>query len=333
MADLISRHISYRADLQGLRAVAVILVFLFHLWPDSIRGGFIGVDAFFVISGFLITSLLLAEVEKTGRLDLADFWSRRLRRLLPAATLVLLVSLYAALRWLPDTEWINTAKQVFGSALYVQNWMLVAQSVDYLAREASPTVVQHYWSLSIEEQFYFVWPPLLAIAGFFGRLGRGSVRIYAGILILGIFGFSLYLSLFPKPWLGTEYFTTATRAWELALGAFIAVAATKIQVAPAARAVMLAPLNRRLAHDLLDAASIAPKGQEASFASLSYIPLLMSKLATGALFAGIMERYCPATGPRDPGRMWMIVGGLVLMAPLLLLVLKPFIRMREEGKE
>lgn len=80
------------------------------------------------------------------------------------------------------------------------------------------------------------------------------------------------------------------------------------------------------------AASIAPKGQETSFASLSYIPLLMSKLATGALFAGIMERYCPAAGPRDPGRMWMIVGGLVLMAPLLLLVLKPFIRMQEEGK-
>ncbi|MFO1470698.1 MAG: acyltransferase family protein [Turneriella sp.] len=223
MADLISRHISYRADLQGLRAVAVILVFLFHVWPDSIRGGFIGVDAFFVISGFLITSLLLAEVEKTGRLDLADFWSRRLRRLLPAATLVLLVSLYAALRWLPETEWINTAKQVFGSALYVQNWMLVAQSVDYLAREASPTVVQHYWSLSIEEQFYFAWPLIVFVAAWFTRKAghkfRPFILIYsAGILIVSFIWSSYVLRGTPQ-----GYFTTTTRAWELAIGSTLAI--------------------------------------------------------------------------------------------------------------
>src|SRR6185369_6622608 len=123
---------------------------------------------------------------------------------------------------------INSAHHIMASALYAENWALVAQAVDYWAQGVAPSPVQHYWSLSIEEQFYIIWPPLLALAGFFGRLGRGSVRVYAGILMIAIFGFSLYCSLRPQAWAGTEYFTTVTRAWELALGAFIAVASTKI---------------------------------------------------------------------------------------------------------
>lgn len=233
-----SNILSFRPDLQGLRAIAVVAVLIFHVWPKIFRGGFVGVDVFFVISGYLITSLIVGEIEKEGRLDLVRFWGRRMLRLLPAASLVLVASLIGTLFFLPRTEWINTATHVLASALYAENWALVAQAVDYWAQGVAPSPVQHYWSLSIEEQFYFVWPPLLAIAGFLGRLGRGSVRMYAGILILAIFGCSLYLSLFPKPWLGTEYFTTATRAWELALGAFIAVMGTNIQIAPAARALL-----------------------------------------------------------------------------------------------
>ena len=234
----VSSILSFRPDLQGLRAIAVIAVLIFHVWPKIFKGGFVGVDVFFVISGYLITSLIVGEIEKEGRLDLMRFWARRMLRLLPAASLVLIAALAGTLFFLPRTEWLNTAGHVLASALYAENWALVAQAVDYWAQAVAPSPVQHYWSLSIEEQFYFVWPPLLALVGFLGRVRRGSVRIYAGILILGIFGCSLYFSLFPKPWLGTDYFTTATRAWELALGALIAVAATKINVAPAARAVM-----------------------------------------------------------------------------------------------
>jgi peptidoglycan/LPS O-acetylase OafA/YrhL len=233
-----SSTLSFRPDLQGLRAIAVLGVLIFHVWPKIFRGGFVGVDVFFVISGYLITSLILGEIEQHGRLDLMRFWGRRMLRLLPAATLVLLVALIGTLIWLPRTEWINTARHALAAALYAENWALVAQAVDYWAQGQSPSPVQHFWSLSIEEQFYFVWPPLLAIAGFFGRLGRQSVRVYAGILMGLIFGISLYFSIVPQPWAGTAYFTTATRAWELALGALIAVTAQRIHVSEGLRSAL-----------------------------------------------------------------------------------------------
>lgn len=225
----------FRPDLQGLRALAVILVFLFHLWPEIFKGGFVGVDAFFVISGFLITSLLIAEIEQTGRLDLADFWSRRLRRLLPAATVVLLVSLYLALRFIPETEWINTAKQVLGSALYVQNWVLVTQSVDYLARESSATVVQHYWSLSIEEQFYFAWPVIIFLCAWLSRKSGFAIRSVTAIYAAAIFVTSLLWSIFATRGAPEAYFTTTTRAWELAIGATLAILWPRIALPRAVR--------------------------------------------------------------------------------------------------
>ncbi len=231
-------RLSFRPDLQGLRAIAVVAVLIFHVWPKIFKGGFVGVDVFFVISGYLITSLIVGEIEQEGRLDLLRFWGRRMLRLLPAATLVLLVALVGTLLFLARTEWVGSAHHIMASALYLENWALVAQAVDYWAQGVAPSPVQHYWSLSIEEQFYVIWPPLLALAGFFGRLGRGSVRVYAGVLIVAIFGFSLYCSLVPQRWAGTEYFTTVTRAWELALGAFIAVASTKINLAPGLRTAM-----------------------------------------------------------------------------------------------
>ncbi|MBX3721520.1 MAG: acyltransferase [Turneriella sp.] len=227
--------ISYRNDLQGLRAIAVIAVLLFHIWPDSFKGGFIGVDVFFVISGFLITSLLVAEIEKTGQLDLGNFWSRRLRRLLPASTLVLLVSLWACLKWLPETEWLNTTKQVFASGLYFQNWMLISQAVDYMAREANATVAQHYWSLSIEEQFYFAWPLIVfmcaAISRKTGRGIRATSAIFSIILLAG----SLFISIFVLRNTPQGYFATTTRAWELALGATLAILWPYLNLANALR--------------------------------------------------------------------------------------------------
>ncbi|HRP70831.1 MAG TPA: acyltransferase, partial [Turneriella sp.] len=215
--------LSYRNDLQGLRALAVIAVLFFHIWPDSYRGGFIGVDVFFVISGFLITSLLILEAEKKQRIDLANFWSRRMRRLLPAATLVLLISLFLAFFYMPESDWLNTAKQVFASSLYFQNWMLVAQSVDYMAREASATVVQHYWSLSIEEQFYIAWPLFIALAAAISRSTKRRVRNVALVFSIVLLISSFCISAFVYLGAPHGYFTSTTRVWELSLGATLAL--------------------------------------------------------------------------------------------------------------
>ena len=145
----------FRKDIQGLRAVAVTLVVVYHIWPDLLTGGYVGVDVFFVISGYLITSHLLAKPPR-GAADLGTFWARRIHRLLPAALTVLVVTAVATRLLAPSTQWAGTAKEIIASALYVQNWMLASSSVDYLAEGEAPSPVQHYWSLSIEEQFYLL---------------------------------------------------------------------------------------------------------------------------------------------------------------------------------
>ncbi|MCW2807720.1 MAG: oatA 3, partial [Marmoricola sp.] len=155
--------------------MAVLLVLLFHLWPDRLPGGYIGVDVFFVISGFLITSHLLREVDRTGSVSLAGFWARRLRRLLPAAYVVLLTTAVAVLAWVPRLLWEQFFGEILAAALYVENWTLAVNSVDYLAADNSPSPAQHYWTLSAEEQFYLAWPLLVLLALWLAT--RGFVRL------------------------------------------------------------------------------------------------------------------------------------------------------------
>ena len=174
-ARLPSARVAPRTDIQALRALAVSLVFAYHLWPEHLTGGFIGVDVFFVISGFLISSHLLSTPPKSAA-DITRFWSRRIRRLLPASLLVLAVTLIASRLVAPATQWANTARQAGAAALYVLNWLLAGDSVDYLAAENAPTPVQHFWSLSVEEQFYFVWPVLIGLLAWWA-VRRGSRRI------------------------------------------------------------------------------------------------------------------------------------------------------------
>ena len=214
----------FRADIQGLRAIAVALVLAFHLWPDQLTGGFVGVDVFFVISGYLITSHLLQRPPASGR-DVAKFWARRLRRLLPAALLVLLVTLLASRLIAPETQWGNTAREVIAATLYVENWQLAQTSVDYLAAENALSPIQHFWSLSVEEQFYAFWP--LLILGFMllaRRQGWAVFRsILAGLAIVVALslGYSIYAT-WQDP--ASAYFVTPTRIWELGAGALLAVA-------------------------------------------------------------------------------------------------------------
>src|SRR5690606_35268723 len=146
-----------------LRAVAVALVVIYHFWPWRLTGGFIGVDVFFVISGYLITTHLIARPPQSGR-ALAEFWGRRVRRLLPASFLVIFVTLAVCLLIMPATAWTNTASQAAASAFYVQNWFLAAESVDYLAADTAATPFQHFWSLAVEAQFYLVWPIVILLA-------------------------------------------------------------------------------------------------------------------------------------------------------------------------
>ncbi len=217
------RH-AKRGDLQGLRALAVLLVLLFHVWPDAIPGGYVGVDVFFVISGYLIVGSLAREAERTGTVSLLAFYTRRVRRLLPAATAVLLCVFAAMFLWLPEARWQDTVSQIAASALYVENWFLGFSAVDYLAAENAASPVQHYWSLSIEEQFYIVWPLLvLGIAMLARHIGL-STRKALGITILLVLAASLIASILitaeNQAW---AYFVSHTRAWELALGGAAAI--------------------------------------------------------------------------------------------------------------
>ncbi|WP_062519123.1 acyltransferase family protein [Demequina silvatica] len=212
----------HRRDIQALRALAVACVLAFHLWPAAAPGGYVGVDVFFVVSGFLITGLLWREVDRTGRVRLAEFWARRARRLLPAALLVLATTAALTLVFQPATRWAGTAKEIAASAFYVENWVLASDAVDYLASDTAASPVQHYWSLSVEEQFYLVWPVLVvAVVLLARRRARAWFVAVAAVATVASFAWSVHLTA-DLP--AAAYFVTPTRAWEFAVGGLAALA-------------------------------------------------------------------------------------------------------------
>lgn len=215
-----------RLDIQGLRALAVLLVVVYHLWPSRLTGGYIGVDVFFVISGYLITAHLLSEVDRTGTVSLTRFWARRIRRLLPAAFLVIGASLAIAYFVLPSSVLTQNLSEIGAASIYALNWLLAFNAVDYLAAENAPSLVQHYWSLSVEEQFYIFWPLLILLALAFGkRLRVECRRTVIGVTLAVVFVASLTYSVWmtsSNP--GIAYFATPTRAWEFAVGGLLAFA-------------------------------------------------------------------------------------------------------------
>ncbi|SDG79477.1 Peptidoglycan/LPS O-acetylase OafA/YrhL, contains acyltransferase and SGNH-hydrolase domains [Lentzea fradiae] len=214
----------FRADVQALRAIAVLAVVVNHFWPGVLTGGYVGVDVFFVISGFLITSHLGREIARTGRVRFGTFYARRIRRLMPAALLVLAVSVVLAGVLLPYPRWSATAWETFASAFYWENWLLAAKSVNYSAQNASASVVQHFWSLSVEEQFYLFWPLLLVGLVSLGRNLRWLVPGVAAVGVLSLVVSVVHTALSPNP----AYFNTFARVWEFALGAFVALLASKL---------------------------------------------------------------------------------------------------------
>ncbi|MGV0743647.1 acyltransferase family protein [Mycolicibacterium sp. XJ870] len=217
----------FRPDIEGLRALAVLAVVLYHAGVPGLSGGFIGVDVFFVVSGFLITGLLWREASGTGTVHLASFYAARARRLLPAAAVVLVATSVAAAVLLPPLQARKVLGDTIAGALYLGNYRFAVEGTDYLAADA-PSPLQHYWSLGVEEQFYLLWPALiLGIAWVLTRTGRShrSAAPYAGVL-LGVAGLSLALSLIWTQSLPAwAFFSLPTRAWELAVGGLIALTA------------------------------------------------------------------------------------------------------------
>ncbi|MGO1165510.1 MAG: acyltransferase family protein [Janibacter sp.] len=215
----------YRPDIEGMRSIAILLVLLYHAGLPFISGGFVGVDVFFVISGFLITGLLIRELETKGKVSLTRFYARRAKRLLPATGLVLIVT--TVLTWVTANvvEWRTFGFDIVGAALYVVNWVLAGRAVDYLAEDVGVSPVQHFWSLAVEEQFYIVWPLLLILVGWWVARRRGArVRpvMLVGILVVIIpsFLWSIHMTGADPE---RAFFVTTTRLWELGIGAFVAI--------------------------------------------------------------------------------------------------------------
>jgi peptidoglycan/LPS O-acetylase OafA/YrhL len=213
-----------RTDIQGLRALAVGLVLLYHLWPNRLTGGFVGVDVFFVISGFLITTHLLVKPPRHLR-DLAAFWARRIRRLLPASLTVLAVTAVATRLVAPEIRWLEAARHIRSAALYVVNWRLANDAVDYSAAGNAATPVQHFWSLSVEEQFYLGWPVVIAVLLLLAALlRRRPLVVISGGLLVVVVASLLYGIWLTQTDQARAYFVTPTRVWELGVGGLLAAA-------------------------------------------------------------------------------------------------------------
>ncbi len=214
----------YRSDVEGLRAVAVAAVIAFHAGIAGVSGGFAGVDVFFVISGYLITRLLVDERDRTGRTRMASFYARRARRLLPAATAVLVATFVAAAVWQGPLEQRESIGDGRAAALFVANVRFAVTATDYLGEATAPSVFQQYWSLSLEEQWYLLWPALLVLAAVATRR-RAVTGVVVGAVVVGSFAWSWHQSSADA--IGA-FFGLPARAWELGVGALVALAAAPL---------------------------------------------------------------------------------------------------------
>jgi peptidoglycan/LPS O-acetylase OafA/YrhL len=212
----------FRPELHGLRAVAVALVVVYHVWFGRVSGG---VDVFFLITGFLLTGQLL----RADPVPLLRQWARTLGRLLPAALVVLIVTVVAAAVVLPESRWMQTVREVLASAVFLQNWQLAADSVDYAAQSNAASVVQHFWSLSIQVQVMLVAPVLMSLVVLTAR--GASPRRHLTVLLGGVFvaslAYSAALTATDQPF---AYFHTLTRLWEFAFGGLLALVIDHVRI-------------------------------------------------------------------------------------------------------
>ncbi|MGO9908879.1 MAG: acyltransferase family protein [Solirubrobacteraceae bacterium] len=237
-ADSHGGHRKFRPDVEGLRAVAILLVVLYHAHAGLAPGGYVGVDVFFVISGFLITGQLVRELGTDGRISFLAFYARRARRILPAAMLTLIVTAVASALLLNPLAAKRALTDVLSAIYFGANFHFAAQGADYFNAGLSPSPVQHFWSLSVEEQFYIVWPLLLVVSSLgwlrVSRRGRrervrrpviGAVIVLLAILAAISLMASIRETAASPSW---AYFSIVTRAWELAVGAMVALVSPRV---------------------------------------------------------------------------------------------------------
>lgn len=205
----------FRADIQGLRALAVLLVIAHHFFPETVTGGFFGVDVFFVISGYIITLTLIEQQQNAFREFLLEFYARRVRRILPSALAVILLSVVSTYLLLGSITGSDTANDGIFAALFLANIHFNSSVVDYFATGLPQPILQHYWSLAIEEQFYLFWPLLFFISK------KQSTRLTV-IIMLSITSFMFAINSLSNS-SPTAYLTTLTRVWELGIGATVAL--------------------------------------------------------------------------------------------------------------
>jgi peptidoglycan/LPS O-acetylase OafA/YrhL len=217
----------FRGDIQGLRAVAVLVVIGAHAVVPGFAGGFAGVDVFFVVSGFLITQLIVSGVRSDDRFSLGQFYARRARRILPAATLVLGVTVVASIVYFNFIDALDATRDAVWAAFFAANVRFATQGVDYFALEDSASPLQHYWSLAVEEQFYVVWPLVIALVVWVTarrrKPGTAPIATLTVLAVLGgaaSFAWSVHRTAVEPT---AAYFSTLTRAWELAVGAIVAL--------------------------------------------------------------------------------------------------------------
>jgi peptidoglycan/LPS O-acetylase OafA/YrhL len=216
---------SYRPDVEGLRAVAVIVVVFFHSRLPGFPGGYVGVDIFYVISGFVITGVLLRKVESRGSVDFGDFYARRARRILPAAGLVLICTVLASYQWLGFIRGAEVASDAQWCAVFLGNLHFSSVGTNYLQSQLPPSPLQNYWSLGVEEQFYVFYPAAigLCLLTFSSVKIRTKILIFTAAVIVVSLGWSVYqTSTNPS----VAYFSSLTRAWELGLGGFVTAGTT-----------------------------------------------------------------------------------------------------------
>ena len=233
----------FRHDVQALRAVAVLLVVLNHAHVPGLDGGYIGVDVFFVISGFLITGLLTREQERTGRISILKFYGRRMRRIMPAAALVLIATVVASYHWLGYIRGAHIAEDAEWSSVFLANFHFASVGNGYLHATDAPSTLRHFWSLAVEEQFYVVWPALFVLLGLLGKVvtsrsmtlrnkvvtSRSMTITAVGVIIVASYVFSI---VYTGRDATDAYFSPLTRACELAAGALLALLAPSMKKMP-----------------------------------------------------------------------------------------------------
>src|SRR5262245_2436769 len=209
-----NRSPGFRPDIEGLRGIAVLIVVLFHCGIAGFSGGFVGVDVFFVLSGYLITGLLVAEIQKTSKLSLLQFYARRVRRLLPASALTLVVTLLIGAMILAPKELTNAGHAGRAAALYISNVFFDINAGDYFAPNVKSNPLLHMWSLAVEEQFYLFWPLLILLSLRLWRSMRTLVTVLAGVTIISL-GIGVW---FTKHGGTFAFYELPARAWEFGIG-------------------------------------------------------------------------------------------------------------------